>query len=121
MKLTKALLVASVLGFGSLTGCIGTEVADPAEEVADPAEEVADPAEEDSQQVTGQTTCVPIPGATAVSPGLTCSHFGFPFNHYKPYYTQCTLLYCSDSGAWSYKRISTNNQYCDLVEDLYCS
>jgi hypothetical protein len=140
MKLTKALVVASVLFFWSLTGCIGTEIdepadelieptdeltepadelIEPADELTEPADELTEPAEEDSQQVTPQTTCIPIPGAIAVRPGLTCSHFGFPFNHYKPHYDSCMLLYCSVAGAWSYKIVSIDG--CTAVEDLLCS
>jgi hypothetical protein len=128
MKLTKALVVASVLVFASLTGCIGTEVDEPAEEVDEPAEEVDEPAEEvdepaeeHSQQVTAQTTCTPIPGVTPVTPGLTCNYRGlWVFNHYKTEYSNCLLFNCS-SGTWHYYRANINNDGCASVEDLYCS
>ncbi len=106
MKLTKTFVVSSVLGFGLLMGCGGTEA--------------AEPVEADAQQSMEQPACAPLTGATAVSAGLTCSHYNFPFTHYRPDGSGCYLYNCTGS-SWQYKRINLNNAGCKDVEAYYCS
>ena len=106
MKLTKALAISFVLGFGSLTGCGGTEV--------------AEPAGEDLQQIKSPLACTDF-GYTPVSAGLSCISGTFVFNHYFPDGTGCYLANCSAGGAWSYKRISINGAGCTYVESDLCS
>jgi hypothetical protein len=106
MKLTRALVVSSVLGFGSLVGCGGTDV--------------AEPVGEDSPQSIEQALCAPLTGATAVPTDKTCNHNGFVFTHYKTDFSGCILYNCVNS-SWQSKRINENNSGCTTVVASFCS
>ncbi len=106
MKMTRALVVAAVLGFGSLVGCGGTEV--------------ADSLGEDSQQTVEQALCSPISGATAVPSGTTCIYEGSEFHAYKVDGLGCYLYKCTGS-TWSYKRSNENNSGCTDIVNSSCT